>query len=214
MTLDPRRLGTFEKVGAWLRIWTPHRGVEVPPPPWRKIALAAFVVLAVVGGIVALAGPAIDRGKEKRAREEQRRTAALEAAKRDRLAKEMRPQHGRGERPTGKLSPTAERRARRELVADLERAITRDARARARAGTLDGPVLETECTIPPSLRRVERDLRARGSDYDCLAITRRGPRGQFVIGDSFDAVVDYRRFRFTWHRGCRVPGEGAARITC
>jgi hypothetical protein len=187
----------------------------VPPPPWRKIALGAVVVLAVAGGAAALIVPEIEEGKDERTAAERRRDEAFEAAKRRRLARESRPRSGRSERPQGALSPAAELRARRRLVRDLERAITRDARARARAGRLDGPVLATRCEInPPSQRRVERDLDARGSDYECLAIAGRDVEGRFVVGDPFDATVDYRRFRFTWARVCRPPGEGAARLEC
>jgi hypothetical protein len=108
-----------------------------------------------------------------------------------------------------------ELRARRALVGDLERAITRDARARVRAGTLDGPVVTTRCEInPPSRRRAERDLKAAGSDYECLAVTSRDREGRFSVGHLFDAAVDYRRFTFRWSKGCRPPGEGAARLEC
>lgn len=164
---------------------------------------------------MALVAPAIERGKEERAAAERRRDAAFEAAKRRRLAEEGRPHSGRGERPAGRLSPAGELRARRALVGDLERAITRDAQARVRAGKLDGPVLATECEInPPSQRVVERDLNARGSDYECLAVTSRDREGTFAVGHIFDATVDYRRFSFRWSKGCRPPGEGAARLTC
>ena len=80
--------------------------------------------------------PEIEEGKEKRSEEERRKDAAFEAAQRE----EARP--GKASRasaeasaPEGDLSPAAERRARRALVHDVERAITRDARARARAGS-------------------------------------------------------------------------------
>ena len=76
-------------------------------------------------------------------------------------------------------------------------------------------MLTTECEInPPSARRIERDLSARGADYECLAITARDPQGRFVVGDTFDATVDYRRFLYTWARVCRPPGEGSARLEC
>jgi hypothetical protein len=187
----------------------------VPPPPWRRLAVAAIAALAAAGVAAALLVPAIDRGKEERAAAERRRDAAFEAAKRRRLAEEERPRSGRGERPEGSLTAAGELRARRALVADLERAITRDARARVRAGRLDGPVLATECAInPPSERRVERDPSARGAAYECLAVTSRDPQGRFAVGHSFDARVDYRRFRFTWAKACRPPGEGSARLAC
>jgi len=196
-------------------VWTPPRDAVVPPPPWRKIALGALVVAVIAGGAIALIAPAIERGKEERAAAERRRDAAFEAAKRKRLAEESKPHRGRGERPVGRLSPAAEHRARRRLVRDLERAITHDARARVRAGKLDGPVLATECEInPPSQRRVERDPNAGDSDYECLAVTSRDPGGRFVVGHTFDATVDYRRFRFSWAKACRPPGEGAARLAC
>jgi hypothetical protein len=198
---DPSRLGAFEKVGAWLGAWTAPRDAVVPPPPWRKITLGALVALTIAGSAVAFIAPAIERGKEERSAAERRRDAAFEAAKRKRLGEEGRPHSGRGERPTERLSPAAVLRARRALVGDLERAITRDARARVRGGTLDGPVLATECKInPPSQRRVERDLNARGSDYDCLAVTARDPEDRFLVGYTFDATVDYRRFRFRWSK--------------
>jgi hypothetical protein len=187
----------------------------VPPPPWRKIALGAVVALAVAGGAAVLIVPEIEEGKDERAEEERRREAAFEAAKRKELAQQGRPRSGRGERPPGNLSRAAERRARRGLVRDVERAITRDARARARAGELDGPVLASRCEInPPSQRPRERDLSVRRMEYECLAITSRDPQGQFVVGHTFEAVVDYERFRFTWARVCYPPGEGSARLTC
>jgi hypothetical protein len=173
------------------------------------------VVLAIAGGAAALLVPQIEEGKEERAAAERREDAAFEAAKRRELAAKSRPRFGRGERPPGELSPAAELRARRRLVADLERAITRDARARVRRGRLDGPVLASECQInPPSRRPIERDLGARGSDYDCLAVTSRDPQGRFVVGHSFNATVDYRGFRYTWAWACLPPGEGAARLEC
>ena len=187
----------------------------MPPPPWRKIALGAVVVLAILGGAAALILPEIEEGKDERAAAERRSDAAAEAAKQRRLAREGRPRSGEGTRPSGPLSPAEERHARRALVRDLESAITRDARSRVRRGNLEGPILSTECRInPPSQRPLERDLSVHRMEYDCLAIRSRSPTGQFVTGHSFEAVVDYRRFRFTWAKTCLIPGEGSARPTC
>ncbi|MFL5930543.1 MAG: hypothetical protein ACJ75P_04735 [Gaiellaceae bacterium] len=187
----------------------------MPPPPWRKIALGVAVVLVVAGGAAALIVPEIKEGKDERAAAERRKDAAVEAAKRRRLAAEGRPHSGQGARPHGDLSPAAERRARRMLVHDVEHAITRDARARVRRGNLDGPILATECEInPPSQRPLERDLRVRRMEYECVAITSRDVEGRFVVGHSFDAVVDYRSYRFKWAKVCHPPGEGAARLEC
>jgi hypothetical protein len=100
-------------------------------------------------------------------------------------------------------------------VRQLERAITRDARARVRRGNLKGPILRTECEInPPSQRQLERDLSVPRMEYDCLAVRARGSGGRFVVGHSFEAVVDYERYRFKWAMSCLVPGEGSARPEC
>jgi hypothetical protein len=196
-------------------VWTPPREAVVPPPPWRKIALGAAIVLAVLGGAAALIVPVIEESKDERAAEERRRDAAFEEAQRKELARESKPHFGRAEKPAGDLSPSEERRARRELVHAAERAITRDARARAREGRLDGPIFATECRInPPSQRPRERDLSVHRMDYQCLAIKSRDPEGQFVVGHTFEANVDYERFRFRWERVCYPPGEGSARLTC
>jgi hypothetical protein len=187
----------------------------VPPPPWRKIAVGAAIALAVLGGAAALIVPEIEEGKEERAEEERRRDAAFEAKKRRRLAEEGRSRQGRAERPPGDLTPAEERSARRELVREVEQAITRDARARVRAGKLDGPILETQCKInPPSRRPLERDLGVRRMVYDCLAVKARDPGGRFVVGHSFEARVDYTSFRYAWAKVCLPPGEGSARLAC
>ena len=187
----------------------------MPPPPWRKIAVGVVIVLAALGGAAALIVPEIDEGKDERAAEEQRKDAEFQAAQQRELAEEGRPRQGRAERPPEDLSPAAERRARRRLVGEVEQAITRDARARVRAGKLDGPILETECEInPPSRRPLERDLSVRRMVYDCLAIKSRDPGGQFVVGHSFEARVDYTSFRYAWAKVCLPPGEGSARFAC
>lgn len=199
----------------WLHVWTPPREAEVPPPPWRKIAIGAVLVLIVLGGAAALIVPEIEEGKDERAEAERRRDAAYEAAKERKLEREGKVRTGEGIRPSGQLSPAEERRARRALVRDLEDSITRDARARVRRGNLKGPILRTECEInPPSQRPRERDLSVRSMEYDCVAIRREDPGGSFTVGHSFEAVVDYRRFRYSWAKACLIPGEGSARVKC
>lgn len=173
------------------------------------------MIAALAGGAAALIVPEIEEGKDERAAEERRSDAAYEAAKQRRLEREGKQHSGTGTRPSGELSPSEERRARRTLVRELEHAISRDARARVRRGNLEGPILATECEInPPSQRPLERDLSVRRMEYECLAITSRDPGGQFVVGHTFDARVDYKRYRYTWAKACRPPGEGAARLEC
>ena len=122
--------------------------------------------------------------------------------------------HGRGDRPAGDLSPAEERRARRGWCATSS-ARSRATRAPGARGRLDGPVLRSRCEInPPSQRPIERDLSARGSRLRVPRDHGARPEGHFVVGDTFDATVNYRTFRFTWARVCRPPGEGSARFEC
>ena len=159
-------------------MWTPPREAEVPPPPWRKIAIGAVFVLIVLAGAAVVIVPEIEEGKDERAEAERRRDAAYEAAKERKLEREGKVRTGHGKPPSGQLSPAEERRARRALVHDLEDAITRDARARVRRGNLKGPILRTECEInPPSQRPRERDLSVRIMEYDCIAIRTRREAG-------------------------------------
>jgi hypothetical protein len=211
----PPRLGRFETLGAWLRIWTPPRDAVVPPVPKRKVAVLAAVVVVAVGGAVLALAPGIESGKRERAERERAEQARLEAAKRRRLREEGRPRSARLPRPARPLGSRAQLRARLRLVRALEASITRDARARARQGRLEGPVLETRCSIePPSQRVRERDLLVPGATYECLAVTRHDPEGRFDVGDSFRATIRYRDFSYTWRRVCLPPGEGAARLEC
>jgi len=58
----PRRASIFEIVGAWLRLWTPPRDVEIPPVPWKKLALWTGAAIVVVGAALAVMVPRIDSG--------------------------------------------------------------------------------------------------------------------------------------------------------
>ena len=86
---------------------------------------------------------------------------------------------------------------------------------RARADST-GRSSTLECEInPPSQRPLERDLeRASDRTTNASRSRRATPGASSWSATPFDATVDYRRFRFTWARVCRPPGEGAARLTC
>src|SRR3954451_4639904 len=84
------RLSRVEILGAWLHVWTPPKGLEVPPVPWRKVArwgAGAAIVIAVAAVLII---PAVTEGKRtgeaKRAREQ----ATALAAERARLRADQR----------------------------------------------------------------------------------------------------------------------------
>src|SRR4051794_6002424 len=113
-----RRASAFEVLGAWLHVWTPPRDVDVPPVPWRRVAVGGAIAAVVIGGALALLVPRIDAGKQRAARTEAARLAASRAAVRARTIREQRPRHADALdlRPPAGASPAAQRRARTALV--------------------------------------------------------------------------------------------------
>jgi hypothetical protein len=185
-----RDLSRLQLLGAWTGLWTPPRDVEVPPVPKRRLAIGAALAAAVLAAAALIGVAAIDSGKDEGAERERREGAAARAAERKRLEAEQAAH--RGSAAPGE-----------PVIEGLERAIAADARARVRAGRLDGPILRVDCE---RARRGERT-------YDCLAVTRDIPAGERnvagAVGHPFVAVVDPGTRRFTWCKSNPVPGERA-----
>jgi hypothetical protein len=209
------QLTRWEIVGAWLHVWTPPRDAEVPPVPKRKVAIGTAVLLAVLGGAIALMAPRIEHGKERRAQAESRRVAALKAVERRRLVNEQRLHTARSSElhRRGKLAPAAERRLRRRVLDDVERSITRDARDRVRRGLFDGPIRRTACQpYPASLKGVGPETTLSGAigKYSCTAVQAyipNGSAGRGALGYPFWAKVDFRRLTYAWCKINPRPGE-------
>jgi hypothetical protein len=197
----------WETVGAWLRLWTPPRDVEVPPFPARRAVIAAAIALAVAVPVVVLVAGSVGEGKEEGAAREQREADARRAAERRRLTVEQRPRFG-GTRA----------RDRAAVLRALEAAITRDVQARRRAGELDGsPARTTRCApYPATAERAEAERAGtlRRAGYDCTAVQRgitstdeRGRTARGSLGYPFLAVVDYARGRWAFCKVAPIPGE-------
>jgi hypothetical protein len=168
------RLSRWETLGAWLHVWTPPKGVDVPPVPWRKLALWGAVAAVVVGVAAAIAVPRIDERKQEGAAQRARDAAAADNAERARLRADQRVH--RLALPAG-AAP----------VAALESAITADAKARAAAKTLTGPVLSTRCEAASASVSQFPGSRV----YKCFVKTATGLPGQGkdVIGTGYPFVA-------------------------
>ncbi|HEV3228004.1 MAG TPA: hypothetical protein VGY97_00920 [Solirubrobacteraceae bacterium] len=217
-TADAPRAGRFEVLGAWLHVWTPPRGVVIPPVPWRRLAAGGVVGGLVLTGLGLWLVPRIEQAKRNESRREQRQVAVFSAQERTRLARDQQLHRSRAARLPSLRAPAGAHQRAAALVADLEASITADARARARAGSLGGPVARTECQpYPPSAagagRRAPAGV-APASKYECVAVTGDIHAGTGniagVVGYPFWARVDLRTGTYLWCKINPLPGERAA----
>ena len=205
-------------VGAWLKVWTPPRDVEVAPPPSRRtLAIAAVVLVVLVAGAAALIVPAIDSSKERSAAAQAREDAQRRAASRRETIREQRPRRldAAALLPAAGAPDAEVVSARETLLRRVETAISEDARSRADAGELEGRPQGTQCEPYP--KRTDRadwpdqDPGAARGVYDCLVFVRAVPRTETNVGGQvgypFRAVLDFDRFSVAWCKTDPVPGE-------
>lgn len=178
-------------------------------PRARRVVWTAGIAVALAAAVAAaVVVPRIDDSKRSTAQREARQLAVEAASQRRALEREQRPH-----RAAGAAAPAGGRAARLALVDRLEAEITRDARARARAGTLDGPVRRTLCEPYPvnvGLPRVPAT--GRIGRYQCYAVlidVRRGGERRVAgfIGQPFWARADFATGKLVWCRISPPPGE-------
>ncbi len=210
---ERKRASALESLGAWLRIWTPPRDVDVPPLPTRALLVAGALLVVVGIAITVLVAPAIDDGKQRAdareaAAEEARREAAARRAAESQRATfvslaALRP-------PAG--SSAAERRAARgAVVAEVEQRITADAQARAAEGEFRRPSGPTACERAPGTPDAAADLTVRRGVFDCdttvraIVATETNQAGSLTY--PFRAVIDFATYRVAWCKTSPPAGE-------
>jgi hypothetical protein len=203
-----RRASVFEILGAWLHLWVPPRDVDVPPVPWRKLALGTAAGVVLLGIALAILVPRIDSGKASRARADAAEQARFRLQDRRRIAHEQTPRHGADTalKPPAGASPVRKQGARLQLVARVRDAVWADARARSAKGELrplDGP---TTCAAHKGTT-----LTGRFGVLDCFVVAQRIKKTSRTaagsIGYPFRAVVDFRRFSYAFCKVEGIPGE-------
>jgi hypothetical protein len=206
----PRRASRRDTLAVWLRLYTVHRDVEVPPLPVRRVAAVAVALLAGIAVGIALLVSAGSSSKERERRRESAADAAALRRERQRVMADQRA-HVVTARVGGRSVA-----ARAALVDRAERAIGADARARARRGRLHGPIRTVTCSPLPAGTTVhpERRLDLRTGVYDCTAVTADIPASRLnsagAVGYPFRLAVDFRAGRFGWCMVDPPPGEGSA----
>ena len=175
---------------------------------WGGGAIALIVLAAVVAVVLSAKAD-----RDARQRVADTRAAAVE---RVRLTRIQAPHRGAAAqlRPAAGAGATERLAARAALVRRVEASITRDARARAKAGELDGPIRASSCG--PFLRAPDavpddRVLSKAIGRYDCVAVKDdiSGSGGAKVgsIGYPFVAALDFRRFTYVWCRNTPPQSE-------
>ena len=179
------RLTRWEIVGAWLHVWTPPKGLDVPPVPWAKLAVWGVAAAVAVAIIAAIAVPKIDLAKKEGAAERAAKQLAADNVERARLRGDQRVHFVTA--PSGI-----------PLVGALQTAITADAKQRAAAKTIDGPVLKTICT-PASPDIIEFPF---SRVYKCFVATATGLHGEgkdiLGTGYPFVATIYSKERKLAW----------------
>jgi len=197
------RASRWEIVGAWLKVWTPPRDVEIPPVPRRAVALLAAACAALVVAGILLVAPAIDRSKQRGAAAEQRRSVAARRAERARLRFDQRLHRARAPSVARLYSAGRRAAAQAELLRRARTSVERDARSRAAAGEFDVPVRSVSCrplggSVAPRVR------------LSCFAVSTQTARA--AVGQPFLVAGSLRDGRYAWCHTNPPAGEGAAGV--
>jgi hypothetical protein len=194
------RATRWEILGAWLRIWTPPRDVEIPPIPRRTAALIALALAAATVVAALTITPAVDRAKQRSAASEARRLAASNRAQRAALRRDQRVQTARAPTVARLYAAGRHAAARAVLVRAAQASVAGDARARVAAGEFEVPVREVRC-------RPRRGGVAPRVRLSCFAVTSQTAR--VAVGQPFDVAGSLRTGRYAWCHLNPPPAEGA-----
>ncbi len=188
---DRPRAAWWEVLGAWLHVWTPPRGVAVPPVPWRWVAAAGAGLVALVAVVVLVVAPKVDEGKRRGAATQARQTAQARHDQAIALRRDQR--------------VTVVRLDRGPVVPQIVAAVGTGVRARVRSGELPAKrILSVECRAP------QRYSRGRTA-YPCLAVrsvSRTKP--PVKVGLPVVAVLAPDRRTLAWCKVNEIAGEGAS----
>jgi hypothetical protein len=179
---------------------------------WRRLPLVAKVALTLLPLITVAVGvalaPGIEKSKDERAQSEARRSARELAARLNQIRAEQRPRFASG------LPAPEDVAARWRLLDQAAKSVRADARGRAAAHAIKGPIRRVECEpFPRSVSRLgaHETLARRYGRYACLAVTAEFTEGEFTaagaIGHPYRLRIDFRTGRYAFCKITGRPGE-------
>lgn len=174
------------------------------PRAVKALIVAAVVVLIGVGIAIA---PDIQESKQEREQAEREARQQARAEREAQIRREQRPVFVDGRPARSSIA------ARRELLAAAGDSVLADARRRAAAGVLAGPIREVECEpFPRSVTGFGAEERTdeRFGRYFCLAVTARFARGERTrggaIGHPYRVRIDFDTGHYAL---CKIAGRPA-----
>jgi hypothetical protein len=181
----------------------------------RKRLAIALGTAAVIVTAVVVAGVFAVSDRDSRESREQAQQGRDVAALRAKLTRIQAPHRGAAHAlaPPAHASEAQQLAARKALVGAVERRITADARARAAAGELDGPIQSTYCGPILKAKNAVPDDRVLSKSigrYDCVAIKSHVMNGRQKVaelGHPFVAAVNFKTYTYTWCRNTPAQGE-------
>ena len=198
--------------------------IDLPAWIWRRLPgpgkVAVVLLPFVLIGIGLALRPGIEESKRESARSEEQRVAQAREAREARLREQQRPRFASAA-PAPDSVP-----GRVRLVEAAGASVLADARARAAAGELSGPVRDVTCEPFPrtvSGRGADQDLSTGAGAYSCLAVTARfeGSQGgeespyaqseSGVVGHPYRVRIDFETGRYAFCRVAGRAGEGGLR---
>jgi hypothetical protein len=187
--------------------------VELPGWLWRRMPPAAKVglivaLVALIGVAVAIA-PDIRESKSERERAERQERLRARAASEARIRREQRPRFVNGPAAGSGVA------ARRQLLDAAGASVLADARRRAGAGQLKGPIRSIDCEpFPRNVADVgaEDSTEQRFGRYACLAVTAEFRETESTSGGSlghpYRMRIDFDTGRYAFCKIAGRPAEG------
>jgi outer membrane murein-binding lipoprotein Lpp len=165
----------------------------------RRRRLSRKAIIAIVASVVAalvLAGGAataisLKAKQDREAAAAERREAAQAAAEKAEAARQERQE-------AKAAAEQAERDIRAQIIRQMQKSITKDAKERVGDGVLEGPIYYTTCD-PLGGGSVD-DLTALTTTFECIAVNEKLGGGQ-VRGWVFSATANWDEGSWSWQLG-------------
>jgi hypothetical protein len=158
--------------------------------------------LVIVGTVAVLLVGGAGAGVAAKVRSDRAAVAAKEAAEAKTAAEAERKaeEEAAAERAAEakRAAEEAERDERDRIIKQMQKSITKDARADADDGMLDGPIFYTSCN-PLGGGSVD-DLTALTTTFECLAANEKLDDGR-VRGYVYSATMNWDEYSWTWRLG-------------